>query len=291
MNDNFAAFILTHGRPGNVKTYDTLIKCGYTGKIYIIIDNEDKTADEYRKRFKDKVVVFDKLAISKTFDTGNNFDDRRAVVYARNACWQIAKDLGIDYFLQLDDDYTTFEYKFSPTLLFKQKVVKDLDRLFSITLDYYKSIDAVSIAYAQGGDLFGGGKSTNLKKLWLKRKCMNTWFCDTSKPFAFVGSMNEDFSTSVIIGNRGGLLFTMFNVAINQLATQAASGGMSELYLDSGTYLKSFYTVMYAPSCTKVYMMGGYGETAHKRLHHKVSWENAVPCVISESHKKAEINA
>lgn len=49
--DNFAAFILTHGRPDNVITYQTLKKSGYTGKIYFIIDNEDKRGDEYRSTF------------------------------------------------------------------------------------------------------------------------------------------------------------------------------------------------------------------------------------------------
>ena len=37
--NNFAVFILTHGRADNVKTHDSLKRCGYTGKIYILIDN------------------------------------------------------------------------------------------------------------------------------------------------------------------------------------------------------------------------------------------------------------
>jgi hypothetical protein len=38
MENNFAVFILTHGRPDNVKTFNTLKKCGYTGKIYFIVE-------------------------------------------------------------------------------------------------------------------------------------------------------------------------------------------------------------------------------------------------------------
>ena len=49
--------------------------------------------------------MFDKLEISKKFDEFDNFDDRRAIVYARNASFEIAKKLGLKYFLQLDDDY------------------------------------------------------------------------------------------------------------------------------------------------------------------------------------------
>ena len=46
-NKDFAIFILTHGRPDNVKTYNVIRNRGYTGNIYIIIDNEDKSAKKY----------------------------------------------------------------------------------------------------------------------------------------------------------------------------------------------------------------------------------------------------
>lgn len=283
MTDKFAVFILTHGRPDRVKTYETLMRQGYTGEVYIIVDNEDKTLDQYKARFGDKVIVFDKLAISKTFDTGDNFTDRRAVVYARNACFGIAKDLGVDYFLQLDDDYTSFWYKFSPSLKFQDRRIKNLDSLFTSILKFYKSANAMCIALGQGGDLIGGGKGNELKKLYLKRKAMNTFFCKTSRPFRFVGRVNEDTNTYTSLGNRGSLIFTIFNATIIQLETQKNRGGMADLYLDEGTYRKSFYPVMYSPSFVKIYTMG---ET-HKRLHHKIKWANAVPCIMDEKYRKA----
>jgi len=46
MRSDFAALILTHGRPDRVHTYFALRNAGYTGRILIVIDNEDKTADE-----------------------------------------------------------------------------------------------------------------------------------------------------------------------------------------------------------------------------------------------------
>ena len=84
LNNNFAVFILTHGRPNNVITYSTLLKQGYTGKIYLIIDNEDKTASKYYDIYgPDKVIMFNKLEIAKSFDEFDNFGDRRTIVYAR----------------------------------------------------------------------------------------------------------------------------------------------------------------------------------------------------------------
>lgn len=282
-SDRFAVFILTHGRPTNVKTFRTLRRQGYTGDIYIIIDNEDETAGQYRQFFGDKVIVFDKAAIAQTFDEGDNFNDRRAVIYARNASFQIAKDLGLKYFLQLDDDYSEFSFKYSSKLVYQDRNVKDLDRLFAVILDYYQSIPALTIAMSQGGDFIGGICSYTAEKLWLKRKAMNSFFCSVDRPFQFFGRVNEDVNTYVTLGNRGSLIFTFFNTSLNQESTQVSKGGMSEMYLDTGTYVKSFYAVMYAPSCVKLGQLG----TTHARIHHHIKWEDAVPCIVGEEHRKA----
>ena len=281
-SDRFAVFILTHGRPNKVKTYDTLRRQGYTGDVYIIIDNEDKTADEYHKRFGDKVIVFDKAAIAQTFDVGDNFT-RGGVIYARHAAPRIAQDLGLDYFLELDDDYGEFRYVFASNLSFTRLKVKNLDRLFMTILDYYRAIPALSIAMAQGGDIPGGANCTNLTRLWLKRKVMNTFFRSIHRPFSFLGRMNEDVNTYVTLGNRGGLFLTFFNTAINQDATQQTSGGMTEIYRDTGTYIKSFYTIMHAPSCVKIYQTG----YSHPRIHHLIDYSRAVPRILSEQYRKA----
>ena len=47
MRDDFAVFILTHGRAKQQKTVKTLKRCGYTGRLYLIVDDEDKELDEY----------------------------------------------------------------------------------------------------------------------------------------------------------------------------------------------------------------------------------------------------
>lgn len=279
---NFAAFILTHGRPNKVKTYNTLKKCGYTGKIYIVIDNEDDTANEYIEKYKGEVVMFDKLAISKTFDTGDNFTDRRSIVYARNACFQIAKELGVKYFIQLDDDYDRFAYKFNRDLVYDDKNILNLDKIFDLMLNFLLSTPTLTIAMAQNGDFIGGKNSGFATKLGIKRKAMNTFICKTDNPIPFVGRINEDVNTYTNGGSRGLLFITIPNVSINQAQTQSSKGGMTELYKDNGTYLKSFYSVMYQPSSVKIGLMGD----KYKRLHHAINWNCTAPKIISESVRK-----
>lgn len=283
---NFAVFILTHGRADKVVTYKALRKQKYTGKIYIVIDNEDDQEEEYRKVYGDEVIVFDKLAISKKFDTGDNFSDRRTIVYARNACFEIAQDLGVKYFLELDDDYLDFVYKFNSKLEYSDRAILNLDRVFDMMIKYYKSTNALSIAMAQGGDFIGGKKGGYAVELRPRRKAMNTFFCDVDRPFYFTGRINEDVNTYTNLGSRGFLFLTIPNIAINQKTTQSNKGGMTDVYLASGTYLKSFYSVMYSPSSVKISTMGD----KHKRIHHKVSWNNAVPVILREEWKKKIYN-
>ena len=282
MENSFAVFILTHGRPDRVHTYKSLQKSGYTGKVYIVIDNEDDTAPEYIERYGDKVVVFDKAAVAETFDNADNFNDRRSIVFARNACFQIAKALSIKYFMQLDDDYTEFIYKFDSKLNYKERQILSLDYVFATMLEYYKSIPAASVAMAQNGDYIGGKNSSLARNPGLRRKCMNTFICSTGRPFQFLGRINEDVNTYTRAAATGALFLTVPIVAIIQKQTQSNSGGMTDIYLSGGTYIKSFYTVLFSPSCVKVGIMGD----KHKRLHHRVKWNNAVPKIIHQRYKK-----
>jgi hypothetical protein len=281
--DNFAVFILTHGRARNVKTYATLRKQGYTGPIYLIIDNEDDQADEYRRNYGDQVIQFDKAAEAARCDVGDNFPKRNTVLFARNACFQIARDLGVEYFLQLDDDYEYFLHKFTASLDYAERRVLNLDRLFAIILDYYKSILATTIALGQNGDILGGAGGGEVSRLWLRRKAMNSFFCSVNRPFQFVGRMNDDVNTYTTLGNRGGLFLTFYNATIKQPVTQSNAGGLTDVYLNYGTYVKSFYTVMYAPSCVAVREL----QSADRRIHHRINWDAAVPKIMNERYRKA----
>jgi hypothetical protein len=295
MREDFCAFILTHGRPDRVHTYNTLMKAGYTGKVFIVIDDEDKAADEYRKRFGDKVLQFCKSEWAAKTDEGDNFQHRKAIVYARNACWDLARQVGCRYFVQFDDDYKDFNIRYDSSLHYVSgSVHKTIDGILLACLEFFKNIPAEAVAMSQGGDHIGGGGVIRADKQiggWdgpsLRRKCMNSWFCDTKKQFQFFGHMNEDVSAYVVYGLRGKLFLTVMQAMLTQLPTQVTAGGMSDLYLESGTYVKSFYTVMAAPSCTKVGTMGDPRSIAgNYRIHHKINWHNCAPKILREQTRK-----
>ena len=279
--DDFAVFILTHGRPDTIHTLNTLKRGNYTGKWYLVIDNEDKQAERYYEKYgKERVVMFDKLAISKTFDTADLSQERRAIVYARNACFQIAKDLNLKYFVEFDDDYTSIGIRYPKDGKLSQLSCENLDEIFELMVDFLLETDALTVCMSQGGDHMGG--LTGRWKKSILRKAMNSFFCRTDRPFQFLGRVNEDVNTYTLLGSQGQLMMTITDLMLNQMQTQSNAGGMTDLYLDGGTYLKSFYTVLYMPSAVTVQPMG----TSHKRLHHKVNWKHCVPLILDERCKK-----
>jgi hypothetical protein len=280
--NTFCVFILTHGRPDNVLTYKTLKKANYTGRLYFVVDNEDATIERYRANFgADRVIVFDKKAEADAIDEGNNFDERRTITHARNACFGIAKELGVTHFMQLDDDYFKFMFRFDRSLGNRWLIRKNINRVFARLLEFYKSIPAASLALSQGGDHIGGFCGVTK----LKRKAMNSFMCSTERPFRFVGAMNEDVNTYTTLGSRGLLFLTFTSLQLDQQATQSQAGGITGMYQRFGTYCKAFTTVMMMPSAVKVSMM----QSKFGRLHHSISWAQCVPCIVPERYRKAEV--
>ena len=282
MREDFAVFILTHGRANNMYTYKALKKAGYTGKVIFVLDNEDDTLQDYYTNFgEENCFVFDKKQVAEQIDTMDLSDDRRAIVFARNVCWDIAKKLGYKYFLQLDDDYSNFRGRVGINGSLRTFYVKDFDKLVDYIVDFLEVSGASTVAMSQIGDFIGGVGSKVFKER-LTRKAMNSFFCKVDRPIRFYGRMNEDVTSYILNGSRGQLFFTLADVSVDHLGTQSIGGGMTASYKDSGTYVKSFYTVMACPSSVKVYEMGD----THKRIHHVINWEHAVPKIISNKFKK-----
>lgn len=152
MRDDFAIFILTHGRPNKVITVKTLERCGYSGKWYLVVDNEDTTLSEYQALYgEDRVLIFDKLKTSKTFDTFDISTNRKTIAYARNECFDIATTMGLKYFLELDDDYCRFEYRYEENEKLMTQLITNLDEICNSMIEFLEDSGASSVAFAQGG--------------------------------------------------------------------------------------------------------------------------------------------
>ena len=104
-------------------------------------------------------------------------------------------------------------------------------------------------------------------------------FFRTDRPYYFYGRLNED-ATAYVLGNQQGkLIFTLGMCTIQQVRTQANKGGLTEAYLEFGTYLKSFYSVIFCPSAVKI---GTLGLKGSKRIHHSINWDHTAPKILDQ---------
>lgn len=108
--------------------------------------------------------MFSKKEVAERCDQGDLSEDRRVILYARNRCFDEAERLGVASFLELDDDYKSFEFRYEEDDKLKVKAFRDLDGLFDAMLDFLYQTDALTVALAQGGDFIGGVNGGIFKK-------------------------------------------------------------------------------------------------------------------------------
>jgi hypothetical protein len=275
---------MSYGRPDNVKSLQSLLKSNYTGKWFIVIGDDDPKMEAYKSAFGDKCIVFNKGDyIAKSDRMGLKIT--KVIMFARNACFDIAESLGLKYFQQFDDDYTGFFFPFTESLkyLTSRPRIKSYDRAVQAMIDFYITTPekCAAISFAQGGDFIGGDDPESRWGFKSLRKCMNSWLCSTDRRFIFRGCMNEDVSAYTLMQSQGMLCLNIMQIRMEQPLTQT-TGGMSEVYKQYGTHAKSFLTVMLNPSFVKI----GVIQHKQQRLHHKINWNRCAAKIIRETHKK-----
>lgn len=278
-----AILILSHGRANNCVTVRTLRRQNYRGDWYIVIDDEDEQEVKYRKRYGEHIIRFCKNKAMAHTDSMDNFQRHGAVVYARNECWKIAERLELTHFLVLDDDYSCFGVRYADGTKLKSTRLADVMPLFDATFRFLDESGADAVCWAQGGDFMGGVQGSFYWR-GLSRKAMNAWFFRTDRPLEFRGTLNEDATLYAEQGRSGKLFLTITPLAIQQEITQKSGGGLTDIYLDMGTYIKSFYSVIACPSAVTIRMMGGTKDSL--RYHHNVDYELCAPKIISERYRK-----
>lgn len=290
MPDDLAALILTNRRPDNVRTYGALRKHGYSGPIVLVVDDEDPTLPDYLNRYGEEVQVFSRRRAAQLTDMADNFlDARDSVVVARNAAWGVAEQLGYRDFMVLDDDYSGFSHRYDGENVFRYCPIQNLDAVWSAMRRFFRATDLVTLAMMQGGDFLGGarGSSVYVHKIMMARKAMNSFLCSTDRPFRFSGRTNEDVTAYCLLGAQGLLFGSVNQVDLGQARTQQQPGGMTDIYRQQGTYVKSFYTVLHCPSFVNVSMMN----SREVRIHHQVQWSYAVPKILPPELQKPRADA
>lgn len=93
MRDDTVLFIITHQRAEKQLTLNYLKKAGYSGEIFLVVDNKDKDLEMYKKKYKDMLLIFDKEDYAKDVDAHINKFPMNGALFARNACIDFAKKM------------------------------------------------------------------------------------------------------------------------------------------------------------------------------------------------------
>lgn len=286
--NNFAIFITTHERSQCQLSLSTLRNSGYTGQIYLIIDNEDRQINNYQKYINENtsILIFDKKKIASNADCFVSFNLNnipKAVLFARISVEEFAKELKLKYFIVMDDDIKKLSYRIcNKDDKLSEITMFNFDKVCKIYCEYLEDAKIAMLGCGNETSYFGGIKCFESD---CQRRCFNMFFRNTSINFSWTSAMNEDYISSICNGKAGKIIFELKTI---KLVAEVANknnhtniiGGMSEYYKKTTDYERSFYAVLANPSCYSVAF------SLKNKMIIKSQWNNAIPKIISDKYKK-----
>ena len=293
MIENFGVFIISYKRYDILKTHTfkllKTLKCKYP--IYIILSDDDPTIRTYERIYgKENIIIFNKDEAHKLqqTDLGDTYHSMKSCgSFARNYVFEAAKLKGCRYFLSLDDDFDHLCIRgVMGDALHNYRVSHVDDNFFEELCEkFIKVLNSQPYLYCIGlsqlGDYIGGLKS-GIYKFGYKFKAMGSFFCDTQKEYRYPGRFNDDVCGYITNNIKGRISLILHGFTLSTALTQNVKGGMTEIYRQNGTYLKSLYSSIMLPSVAKLKPMG----ESIFRMHHLIKYRNDVPKILNEKFSK-----
>lgn len=225
MRNDFAVFIITHGRAEKQLSYESIRRCGYTGKIYLVIDDMDEQAEKYKTLYGDEVIIFEKEKYWLCTDTANNQKVMSVCVYARNACFDIAEKLGLRFFCVLDDDITGFGFKMLVGGKLTSMKARKLDTVLQDLIGIIEKTDVKSLGMCAEG-WFAGGAQNEIVRAGLKDAICSVFIHATCKRIEYVGTTFEDIVTHMLERQKGAAMFSVSNIYYTSKPVGSNEGGV-----------------------------------------------------------------
>lgn len=246
---NFAIFIISHERSERVETYTTLREAGYSGKIYVVVDTDDRQLERYQERFPDDIIIFDKqIYIDKT-DTLEIDRKRESSVYARNFVEDTAITYGLDAFGMFDDDIQNLRYRWVDGKVIRSKRVKSgLDSVFQYYVEYMLQSDFQTVSFGNVMTLISGvnGLSQRLSK---ERLTFQIHIRNTKYPLEWKSVINNDSISELQSIKLGNIWLSIPWVVYDSPVMNTLPGGMKAVYDNISGFNRAFYAVVAEPSC------------------------------------------
>ena len=281
MSKKFAVFILTHGRPHNQLTVKSLHDVGYTGDLYLVVDDQDESVNEYIAVWgAERVIVFDKDYFIRHTDTGLHTPVPKFAVFARNAIEHIAKEMGYKTFLMLDDDLTKIRVRLPEGDSLKSYQINgQFDAIIETSVDYVLNCDIACMGLGFCNLYIGGVENFN-KENPRQRLCAEAFIRNTAHPISWRLNMVEDLITSIDAAMSGEVWFQFLPIQCEiKMSEGEVDGGNSDVYRQLGMYRISFMPVIAYPSSNAV-------RRGKKSWASTTSPDKCIPKIISSRYRK-----
>lgn len=253
MRNDFAIFIITYKRPDKQLTYTALKNCGYTGKIYFIVDNTDDTIQQYIDNYGvENIIVFDKnhYMNSSEYDNCINKGVFATAVYARRAVEDIAAALKLPFFAVVDDDIKTFVIRYPSDGKLIGVKIDNFDLILSAYIDVLDTNNIASVGFGNARSYFGGANAFSPSRLTDRILITNFYLRKSAIPVKWVSWTLEDDITVLLSSKVGNLWLSI--PYIQQVPSKfndlTGTGGNVDLYKETSRYETYFSEIKHFPT-------------------------------------------
>lgn len=275
---DFAVFICTHGRPTAQHTLKALRTAGYSGKIYLVVDDEDPTVDGLRvvsQEYAAEILMFNKHLFISRSDTGTNEIHNKCILYAKNFCEQVALEKNLTAFVIADDDIVGFRFRYkNEGHLRSARVYSTLDGIFSLLVEYMLSTDMLALGMGYPQMYFNSDEDISKHRIPYQFV-----FRNVSKKVEWMSWFQEDIVTAIYYNSIGELLLSLPIVQLMVMSCDGEDGGMKSEYVSNPSIKRAMQQFVYLPSMFKI----KWSKQMYKAC---VQWNNAYPKVLSGRYKK-----
>ena len=251
------AFILSHNRSSSCPTLDLLNKLNYSGDYKIVIDDEDKELELYKEKYKDHLLIFNKMDYAY-IDTGYDSEHfpKSTPIFAREFINCYAYNNKVGNYLMLDDDIQRIKFRIPDynTNSLPGYHITNIDDLLDYLFDFMDNDNIYTIGFCHQGEFVGGIQSFNEEKILGKRAICQIFLFNSKKKFDWKLVWYEDYNSCYYNGIRGQLTFKIPFIGYETELTgnDNKSTGMGECYKDNIQLNRAFYRVMLFPSACVV---------------------------------------
>lgn len=269
-------YILSKGRP-ECLTARILTDIKYTGRWHIVCGNDDITLEQYKKNWRDRVIVFDIDEQLSKCDFIDNFGiDFKFYggVPVRNAIIKISRQNGEKRHWQFDDDYNSFYIIDKNFKKWHKLNGKELEFELNKLAMFAYTGNLSNIGFALSSETMPQVVKSKSSRVFNTHNISN----DLELNVTWRSRMNGDVINAIDTFRSGRYEMCVKYLKLQMDETQRGDGGNSLLYKELGTVRKTAYPIIVDPLNVKLIIKFG-------RHHHAVNWKGIAPKLIHEKFK------